>query len=155
MDVQDCPYTAQQNLVRRPLPKALCKPSTISLPDNTRLSSRILPLPSAIVEGIPTKRTTTSITTLKPLEQTTRMEQIPTSPTPLARQLFIAADDRVANRTLGLSLERATDVLLPRADPVHQVAVAEGYDALRRAQPGLPALLVDGDARDAFDPRLR
>lgn len=57
-----------------------------------------------IIKRIPTQRTTTRITALKPLKQTTPMKQILARSAPLARELTIAAYDTVADGALTLAL---------------------------------------------------
>ena len=127
---------------------------TLSLsPD--RLTSFPTPLP--IIKGIPTERTATTIATFKPPKQTTPVEQVPTSPAPLTRQLPIRPNNAIANRALRLPLHRRRHVLPPRQQTVDQVAafaalgVAEVNDALGRDEPAAPFLLVDADAVDAVD----
>jgi hypothetical protein len=63
--------------------------------------------PLAVVERIPTQRAAAATTRLEPLEQTPSMKQIPTSPTPLLRQLLITPHNPITNSTLNLTLERA------------------------------------------------
>ena len=79
------------------------------------------------IKRIPAKRTSASIARLEPLEQTASMVHMLASRTALLRQLLVAADNAVANRTLGLALESARDVAAERRD-----AVGDGTVLCRR-----------------------
>jgi hypothetical protein len=103
-----------------------------------------------IIKSIPTKRTRTSITSLKPLEQTRTMEKILARPTLLRRQLSIPTNDTIANSTFRLPLQRTSDIAFPSRKPINQIAIAELDDALTIAQPRLPFTFVGGDAVEAF-----
>jgi hypothetical protein len=84
------------------------------------------PLPSPLlieIKRIPAQRTSTSVARLEPLEQTASMEHMLASRAALLRQLAVAADDTVANRTLGLAFESAGDVAAERGDAVGDGAV--------------------------------
>jgi hypothetical protein len=79
------------------------------------------------------------------------MECMSTSPTPLIRQLTITPHNTIANCTLRLSLHRAFHIALERSKRIDQAAVEYGDGTETGAQPGLPLLLVNGDAIEAFD----
>ena len=83
------------------------------------------------------------------------MERIPTCSTPLIGNLPIGSHDAVTNRTFGLSLQRTLHVSPPCGKRIDQAAVEYRNRAQRRAQPGLPLLLVDSDAVEAFDMSVR
>lgn len=113
-------------------------------------------LPLAIMKSIPTQRTTTTITTLKPPEQTTRMKAVLTSRTPLTRQLLRPINNTITNRTLRLPLHSSAHILPPRNQSIDQriplacAAGAEVHDALRDHEPRLPFLFHHADAVDGF-----
>ena len=79
------------------------------------------------------------------------MERIPTRPTPLIGDLAIRPHNTITDRTLRLTFKRTLYVPPPRGQRIDQTAVENGDGAETRAQPGLPLLLVDGDAVEAFD----
>jgi hypothetical protein len=108
------------------------------------LSQRILTHESTIIERIPTKRTSSVITTLEPLEQTIPMETILASPTLLVRQLAILTNHGITNSTTCLSFECSKDVSPPSQKPVNETVVAESNDGLSISEPRVPMLLVDG-----------
>ena len=70
------------------------------------------------IERIPAQRARARITRLEPLEQAARMEEVLARRTALRRQLLVARDDGVADRALGLALERTGDVLAPGGEAV-------------------------------------
>lgn len=76
------------------------------------------------------------------------MKAILTSPTLLTRQLAILRNHTIANRTLRLTLQRTHNIPLEHCESGYEVVVRECNHALRDAQPGLPFLFVEGDARD-------
>ena len=113
--------------------------------------------PLAIVKRIPTQRTTTRITALKPPKQARIMKRILARLTLFARQLPIPTHHTITNRTLRLSLHRSCDILPPRHQPINQrVALpsatrGEVDYALRIDQPEIPFLLRDANAVDGCD----
>lgn len=82
-----------------------------------------------IIKRIPTKRTRTRPTTPKPLKQTPPMKQMPTSLTPLIRDLAITPDDTIANRAFRLSLHRTFHIPFKRRKRIDQAAVENIYRA--------------------------
>lgn len=79
------------------------------------------------------------------------MEQILTGTAPLIRQPLIAPHNGITNRTFRLPLDRALHITLKRCQRIDDAPVEDGNRAQRCAQPGLPLLLVDGDAGEALD----
>lgn len=79
------------------------------------------------------------------------MKRIPTSATLLIRHFPIRPHNTITNRTLRLPLQRALNVAPPRTQRIDQAAVENGDRAEASAQPGLPFLLIDGDAVEALD----
>ncbi|KAJ8610511.1 hypothetical protein MRB53_038503 [Persea americana] len=60
----------------------------------------------------------------------------------------------IANRALGLPLERAANIAPERDEAVDETIPRKGNDALRVQQPGAPFFSSDGDARRPLDERL-
>ena len=83
------------------------------------------------------------------------MERIPARPTPLIRNLPIRPDNGVTNSTLRLPLERTFHVPPPRTQCINQATIEDRDRAQTRAQPRLPLLLVDSDAVQALNVRIR
>lgn len=83
------------------------------------------------------------------------MEHVAASAAALAGELAVGADDAVADGTLRLALERGGHVAAPGQQPVDEgalvAAAAEVDYPLRRHQPTVPFLLVDGDAVHRVD----
>lgn len=75
------------------------------------------------IEWIPTQRTRAGVARLEPFEQTTRMEEVLAGRTAFGRQLFVGADDRIADGTFGLALESARDILAPCRETVGDTPV--------------------------------
>lgn len=76
------------------------------------------------------------------------MKTILTGPALLTRQLAILRNNTVANRAFRLALQRAHDIALEHCEPGYDVVVRERDHSLSDAQPSLPFLFVEGDARD-------
>ena len=79
--------------------------------------------PSIEIEWVPAQGTSTCIARLEPLEQTAGVVHVLARRAALLRQLAVAADNAVADRALGLALERARDVAAERGDAVGDGAV--------------------------------
>ena len=111
----------------------------------------------AIIEIIPTQRTTARVAALEPPEQTAAMKRVLTRRALLARQLPVRAHDAVANGALRLPLHRGRHVLPPRHEAVDDgvafahAAGGEVDDALGVDEPEAPLLLRDADAVDRVD----
>lgn len=102
------------------------------------------------MESIPTKRATARVAAPEPSKKATAVEHVPAGAAPLAGELAVGADHAVADGALGLALERGRHVASPGQQPVDQralvAAAAEVDHPLRRHQPAVPFLLVDGNA---------
>ena len=115
-------------------------------------------LPSlAIIEIIPTQRTTARVAALEPPEQTAAMKRVLARRALLARQLPVHAHDAVANGALRLPLHRRGYVF-PQGNQAGDDGVAfaraaggEVDDALRVDDPEAPLPLRDADAVDRVD----
>ena len=83
------------------------------------------------------------------------MKRIPTRPTPLIRYFPIRPDNRVTNSTLRLALQRTFHIPPPRTQCINQATIEDCNRAQTRAQPRLPLLLVDSDAVQALNVRVR
>ena len=70
------------------------------------------------VKRIPAQRASAGIARLEPLEQAAGVVHVLARRAALLRQLAVAADNTVADRALGLALERACDVAAERGDAV-------------------------------------
>ena len=111
----------------------------------------------AIIEIIPTQRTTARVAALEPPEQTAAMKRVLARRALLARQLPVRAHDAVANGALRLPLHRGRHVFPPGHQAVDDgVALAhaaggEVDDALGVDDPEAPLLLRDADAVDRLD----
>ena len=105
-----------------------------------------------IMKRVPTQRTTTRITTLKPPKQTRTMKRILARLTLLARQLPVRTNNAVTNRTLRLPLHRSRDVLPPSHQPIDdrvpltRTPGGEVDNPLRVDEPEVPLFLCDRDA---------
>lgn len=78
---------------------------------------------SVEVERVPTKRTCARITGLEPFEQAAGVEEVLARRASLGWELFVCADNRVADGTLCLALERSSYVLAPGGEAVNDAAV--------------------------------
>jgi hypothetical protein len=91
---------------------------------NKRLpSSENRQSPPTITKWVSTKWASALVTSRKPLEQASRMEQIFTSLTSLVRHLLITTDNRVANCTFCLSFQGEGNVLLESGKTTGNVVV--------------------------------
>ena len=113
--------------------------------------------PLAIIEIIPTQRTTARIAALEPPEQTATMKRILARRALLTRQLPIRTNNTIANRTLRLPLHSSRHILPPRHQAIDDgIALAgaaggEVDDTLGVDDPEAPFLLRDADAVDGVD----
>jgi hypothetical protein len=82
------------------------------------------------------------------------MESVPTSTTPLVWDLLIRTHNTITDRTLSLTLERTFNIPAPRTQRINQGTVKNSDCTQGCAQPGLPLLLIDGDAVQTFDMRV-
>lgn len=111
----------------------------------------------AVMERIPTQRTTARIARLEPPKQARTMKRILASLTLLTRQLPIRTHNAVANRTLRLPLHRSGDILPPSQQPINQRVPLSGAtrgeidNPLRIDEPGIPLFLRNADAVDGGD----
>ena len=111
----------------------------------------------AIIEIIPTQRTTARIAALEPPEQTAAMKRVLARRALLARQLPVRADDAVANGAFRLALHGGRHVLPPGREAVDDgvafahAAGGEVDDALGVDDPEAPLLIRDADAVDRLD----
>ena len=111
----------------------------------------------AIVEIIPTQRTTARVAALEPPEQAAAVKRVLARRALLARQLAVRAHDAVANGALGLPLHGRRHVPPPGRQTVDDgVALADAArgevdDALGVDEPEAPLLLRDADAVDRVD----
>lgn len=109
----------------------------------------------AIMERIPAKRTTARVAAFEPSKETTAVEHVSTGAAPFAGELPVGPDHAVADGALSLALERGRHVAPPRQQTVDQRALvpaaAEVDHPLRRHQPAVPFLLVDGNAVHRVD----
>ena len=82
------------------------------------------------------------------------MESLLASRAAFVRGLHVRRDNRAANRTLALSLQRALNITSEREQAVDEISVGKYDDALDGQEPTLPLLLVDDDAIAAQDDGL-
>lgn len=105
----------------------------------------------AVVERVPAQGARATVAALEPPIQAARMEQVLARAAPLARELLVAADDRVTNRAFGLTFHGTDDVASEGGQTVGEIAVGEGDDSTSIEQPAAPLLLANGYTVDPFD----
>lgn len=79
------------------------------------------------------------------------MERVLACRAPLVRRLHICGDDRVADGTLTLSLQRTLYVLPECKQSIHQTAIGKHDHALNSDQPALPFSLVNQDTATTYN----
>lgn len=97
--------------------------STIHLLTTSAYAAIMRATSLTIGERIPAQRTCRRIARLEPLIQAAGVEQVLARAAALVRELFIAADNGVADRALGLALQRAHNILPPCDEAVDDVVV--------------------------------
>lgn len=80
-----------------------------------------------IVDGVSAERTRVLVAGLEPLVQTSPVEEVLAGPALLVGHLLIAADDAVADGTLGLTFHGANDVASESCQTVDDTPTLHSY----------------------------